>query len=350
MTMAGILMLAGLNASAAALAQTPSPATPVPAQPSGAPLVLVPYEEPGNTDPHAAAVTKELATDLAAAGVAVTSVAPVGHLDAVANAAKICADNGASGLLIPDGRYEQTLKRVPLGLLIVLVKYPTHVEFRLDEVGCDGVVRWSTNTTGDEAPSGVDSVANLGAFVDSAFRTAVKGAVHAMATVTIPPSPPMSVAPAAAAAVTATPPSTYLLLPFEQPKLGDPHAADITHSLLAQLQDRKLVVKVGAPIDHLSAVATAQQLCTGSGTQAIIVPNVRIEQSSFSSRSHASLHLSLLNCGGIVIGHGASEANMGNGFIGNFGAAVTGVSERAMGPALDQLFPTTATPAPAAKS
>src|ERR1700682_3276789 len=90
--------------SAPALAQTP-PAPPVPAPtPAPAstpaagvkPLVLIPYEEPGSTDPHAAAITAKLAIDLPAAGVAVTSVAPVDHLDAVANAAKICADNAAS--------------------------------------------------------------------------------------------------------------------------------------------------------------------------------------------------------------------------------------------------------------
>jgi hypothetical protein len=54
----------------------------------------------------------------------------------------------------------------------------------------------------------------------------------------------------------------------------------MTRSLLAQLQQQKLDVKVGTPIDHFSAVTAAQQLCTGSGAQAIIVPDVRIEQSS----------------------------------------------------------------------
>jgi hypothetical protein len=86
-------------------------------------------------------------------------------------------------------------------------------------------------------------------------------------------------------------------------------------------------------------IARAQQLCTGTGAQAIIVPNVRIEQSSATGRSHASLRLTLLGCQGSVLRHGAAEADMGNGFIGNFGAAVVGVTERAMGPAIEQLFP-----------
>jgi hypothetical protein len=220
---------------------------------------------------------------------------------------------------------------------VTILRYPTHVELRLDEIGCDGTVRWTTTTTGDEAPTGAFSVGNLGAAVDAAFRTAIDAAAHARAGASIAqsPAPPAATAPASPAPA----PSTYLLIPFEQPGIADPRGADVTHSLLTQLQQHKLDVKVFDPIDHFTAVARAPQLCAGTGTQAIIVPNVRVEQSSATGRSHASLHHSLLSCGGSVLGHGAAEADMGNGFIGNFGAAVVGVSERAMGPAIEQLFP-----------
>ncbi len=154
------------------------------------------------------------------------------------------------------------------------------------------------------------------------------------------PQTPVTPVPAATASSAATAsPSTYLLLPFEQPGIADPRGADMTHSLLTQLQEHKLDVKVGTPLDHLAAITGAQQLCTGSGAQAIIVPNVRIEQSSFKGRSHASLRLSLLSCTGSLLGHGAAEADMGQVFIRNFGASVVGVTERAMGPAIEQLFP-----------
>jgi hypothetical protein len=328
------LVLAGLSAPVPVLAQTPAP----PATAAPPKLVLLPYESPGSTDPHAVAITQALAADLAAAGVAVTSVAPVDHLDAVANAAKICADNGASGILVPEGRYEQTRKVIPAPFVTIL-RYPTHVEFRLDEIGCGGAIRWSTTTTGDEAPSGAFSVGNLGAAVDAAFRTAVQAAAAARASASVAQPAAAAVPAATASPAAAVTPSAYVLVPFEQPGIADPRGADVTRSLLTQLQQRKLDVKPGTPIDHFSAVANAQQLCTGSGAQAIIVPDVRVEQSSATGRSHASMRLTLLSCSGTVLGHGAAEADMGNGFLGNFGAAVVGVSERAMGPAIDQLFP-----------
>jgi hypothetical protein len=121
----------------------------------------------------------------------------------------------------------------------------------------------------------------------------------------------------------------------------------MTHSLLTQLQGRKLDAKVGPPLDHFTAVTNAPQLCSGSGAQAIIVPNVRIEQSSATGRSHAAMRLSLLSCTGSLLGRGVSEADVGQVFMRNFGATVVGVAERAMIPALDQLFPSTATATPA---
>ncbi|HEY0394440.1 MAG TPA: hypothetical protein VGD01_08075 [Candidatus Elarobacter sp.] len=338
-----LVSLAALCAPAAVLAQTPAPSPAAPAPAPAAPaatgkLLLVPYESPGSTDPHAVAITQTLVTELAAAGIAATSAAPMDHLEAVANAAKLCADNGASGLLIPEGRYEQTKKVIPAPFVTIL-RYPTHVELRLDEIGCGGGVRWSTVTTGDQAPAGAFSVGNLGAAVDAAFRSAAHDAVAARAAATIAPAAPVAVPAAPASAAPATPPSTYLLVPFEQPGIADPRGADITNSMLTQLKARNLDVRLGTPVDHFSVVSNGATLCAASGAQAMIVPDVRVEQSSMTGRSHASLRLTLLSCGGALLGHGAGEADVGQLFMGNFGAAVVGVSERAMGPAIDQLFP-----------
>ncbi|HEY0614770.1 MAG TPA: hypothetical protein VGC96_09025 [Candidatus Elarobacter sp.] len=335
------LALVAASVPVTALAQTPAPAAqpPAPAAPAGsAKLVLLPYESPGSTDPHATAITQTLVADLATAGIAVTTLAPVDHLDAVANAAKICADNNATGILVPEGRYEQTKKVIPAPFVTIL-RYPTHVEFRLDEVGCTGGVRWTTTTTGDEAPAGAFSVGNLGAAVDAAFRTAIQAAATSRAGATIMSSPVAAAALPAAAPAAAVTPSSYFLVPFEQPGISDPRGADITRSLLTQLQQRRLDVKTGNPIDHFTAVANAGRICSDTGTQAIIIPDVRVEQSSVTGRSHASMRLTLLSCAGTVIGHGAAEADMGQAFMGNFGATVVGVSERAMPPAIDQLFP-----------
>jgi len=333
-----VLALAAGAAPAAALAQTAPPAAPS-APVSGAKLVLLPYESPGSTDPHAAAITQTLAADLAAANVPVTTLAPVDHLEAVAGAAKICADNNATGILVPEGRYEQTKKVIPAPFVTIL-RYPTHVDFRLDEIGCNGAVRWSTTTVGDEAPTGAFSVGNLGAAVDAAFRTAVQAAATARGTAGVPQTPAAMVAAAPAAAAASAAPSTYLLIPFEQPGIADPRGPDVTHSLLARLQERKLDVKTASPVDHYAVVSNAPALCTNAGAQAIIVPDVRVEQSSVTGRSHAQLRLTMLSCAGAVTAHGTAEADMGQAFMGNFGATVVGVSERAMNPAIDQLFST----------
>jgi hypothetical protein len=325
---AWVLLLAGAIVPRSAIAQS----SPPPAKP----LVLVPYESPGSTDPHAATITKTLAAALTAAGMSVTTVAPVDHLDAVADAAKLCADNGAAGLLVPEGRYEQTKKVIPAPFVTVL-RYPTHVDFRLDEIGCDGSVRWSATTSGDDVRTGAFSVGNLGSSVDAAFRIAVEAAVKARASASVAETTSNLAAPAAAAAP-ATTPVTYVVVPFEQPTFADPHSVDMTHSLLTQLQKQNVAVKAGTAIDHLAVVSTAAQLCTANTAQAIIVPDVRIEQSSFTGRSHAALRLALVSCTGTVLAHGAGEADMGSGFMVNFGAAAVGVSERAMGPAIDQLF------------
>ena len=302
--------------------------------------VLIPYQEPDSTDPHAAAITQMLNKELTAAGVNTTLSAPIDHLAAVSSAATICAQNHATAILIPEGRYEQTMKRFSISFFLTVLRYPTHAEFRLDEIGCDGNMSWGTVTTGDRAPSGVDSVGNLGTAVDGAFGSAVHDAVRNFVGAPIPAEPSALVTPAVgplpSGAIT-----TYLLLPIRQPGIADPRADDITHSLLLKLQQRNFTVDLGTPIDHLSSVSGATGLCASAKAQAIVVPDVRIEQSSYTGHSYASMHLTLLNCNGAIIGRGEAQANMGSGFINNFGAAAVGVSERAMGPALDQLFPAT---------
>ncbi len=302
-------------------------------------LVLIPYEQPESTDPHAVTISQELTSDLRAAQVNVVTVAPIDHMTAVVTAAKICADNNASGILVPEGRYEQTMKQI-YNPIITIIRAATHVEVRLDEFGCDGVLRWSKTTTGDTARSGVFNVANAGADVDVAFKTALEAAATARGAATIANTVAAASASSATAAAAAAP-SNYLLVPFEEPGVADPRAPDMTHSLLKQLQDRKLEVKLGLPLDHLTTVSSAATLCAASGTQAILVPSIRIEQSGFNGRSHAALRLTLLSCSGSILGQGAGEADMGQIFMRNFGASVVGVAERAMIPAEDQLFPNT---------
>ncbi|HTA39800.1 MAG TPA: hypothetical protein VK760_12025, partial [Candidatus Acidoferrales bacterium] len=121
--------------------------------------VLIPYDQPNGKDPHAEVVMNDLTHNFAAAGVTVVAAKPADHVQAVANAASLCAEYHANGLLVAEGRYEQT-RKATYAVLTTVVRYPAHVEFRLDEIGCDGTVNWSKTTTADRNTSGF-STANV---------------------------------------------------------------------------------------------------------------------------------------------------------------------------------------------
>jgi hypothetical protein len=317
-------------------------------------VVLVPYGEPGTKDPHAAQITDTLAAALQKAGAPVKIVAPIDHLDAVANAAQICRDNGATSLLIPEGRYEQTQK-VIRAVLTTVYTYPTHVELRLDRIDCAGRVVWSATATKDIVRSnGIIQATNIGATIDDAFRdavaTVVSQLVSAPAIAAVPTAVPAAAAVptavAATAAATADGPQTYLIVPFGQPGIGDPRSKDLTGSLSKYMTDRKLAVKVAQPADRLTLVKDAGTMCSQNAATAILVPDLRLEQGP--TKTHAELRLVLLGCDGRPKAHAFAETDVGNGFANfNPGAVMVNVGEQATKPALDRLFPGT-TPAPAA--
>ena len=314
-------------AAALLFAQSPAPAQL---------LVLVPYGEPNNEDPHAEGEMEALQADLNAARVAIKIVAPVDHIRAVSGAADLCRENSATGLLIAEGRYEQTQRTTMIPLLPVqMSSYPAHVEVRLDEIGCDGAVVWSGHATGDQSTQGanfgVSTAGNVGSVIDVGFRNATAQVVASFAQAPSPvsASPSASVAPPAASPA---PSVVYLLVPFEQPYLADPRGPDITRSLEGRFQDRHLTAKIGAPIDRLTAVSGAPALCSENGASEIVVTEVRLEQ---AKRSHAEMRLDLLDCSGRVLSSALSKADIG---ISYSGKALVRVAEDAMDSALDQLF------------
>jgi hypothetical protein len=314
-------------------------------------FVLIPYEDPTGTDPHAKQITETLAASLNAAGINVTVGEQMNPLDAIASAAQMCAHSSASGIFVVAGRYEQTRHVTPAGLFLTVTHYSTHVDLRLDQIACDGTVGWSDIQKADIGRSGVDyGPGNVGADVDSAFRKAIDGLVlsRSSSAVSSAPArtPAASTAPAASA--TAAPISTLVLAPIEEPGIGDPHGADMTNSLLLQLQKRNFTVSLIKPVDHDTIPATAATLCQQHAAQGILVPHIRIEQSGFTMRSHATFSATLLSCSGVPIAHASNDADMGTLFSHNFTAQATGVFERATGPALDGVFPQTkSAPSPA---
>jgi hypothetical protein len=108
---------------------------------------------------------------------------------------------------------------------------------------------------------------------------------------------------------------------------------------------------VSFAVDHDTVVHDAASLCSTNGVKSIIVPHVRVEQSGYSGRSHASFATTLVSCDGVPLAHGANDADMPGGGWNNFTASATGIFERAVTPALDALYPATkpmtaATPQP----
>jgi len=308
-------------------------------------LVLIPYQEPTDTDPYGPKVTAMLVTALTAAGIKPIGVPPVDHLDAVANAAQICSENGAQGLLIPEGRYEVT-GRLSYFIVASTVTYEWHVEFRLDLVDCQGTVRHSALTTGDKSSTGVLTPVSPGAAspqegaVDAAFQSAVQNAVAAYATL------PTDLAAQSALSMPDPQPSPtvtskFLVVPIGQPGLSDPNAAAVTNAIFAQMKQRNLNVTLGAQIDDLTTFATAGQLCASNGVQGIIVPRLRFVQLPFSGQSVALLRLNLFACDGSTVAYASGRADLKRAPKHDFGAAIVQASQQAMASALDELFPST---------
>jgi hypothetical protein len=345
MTIRTALLFAFALALAGAATNVATAQAPVAAPPA---LVLLPYEEPGTTDPHAAAVTQALVRSLAQAGMPVKTVAPVDHLQPLANARKVCADNGVRGILVAAGRYEQTpdqtvVGRTPIGRRpdlrvppTVSNAYPAHVELRLDELGCDGVVRWTTTTTDDETISPTQPAHHVGKVIDEAFLHAAYDAAAARAAATV--AEPALPGPVQRSAAPGSP-SMYALLPYQQPGIADPHGIQITRSLFTRLLRKNVVVNTVPPMDHFEVFARGAAMCAATGAQAIIVPALRVEQSRDTNSTHASLRLSLLSCGGAVMRQASAEADVAHPYTWNLDAAIVDVSERAMDAALAQLFP-----------
>ena len=90
-----------------------------------------------------------LATKLTEHGITPKTLPPTDRLGVVANAAQICAQTGASGILVPTARTEQG-ERKKNYVLVTVPYFATHVEVRLARLRCDGTLAWSFVTFGDK--------------------------------------------------------------------------------------------------------------------------------------------------------------------------------------------------------
>ncbi len=156
---------------------------------STAPLyVIVPFGDPGDTDPVLKHATKQLSVDLSDKQVHTAIAAPIDAIEAVGTARQMCGSYNADGVLIPQLRFEQSKERNLTGFIPVVGgvvsssgvfdRSPIRASLRLYLIDCTGVVRWKTYATANKVHKGQNVAAGLTEITDEALAEAVDGFVN----------------------------------------------------------------------------------------------------------------------------------------------------------------------------
>ena len=145
--------------------------------------VIVPFGEPGSTDPVQNSATQRFAVDLSDRHVRSAIATPIDAIEAVGTARKMCADYGADGLLVPQLRFEQSKERNLTGFLPVIGgvvsssgvfdRSPIRALLKLYLIDCTGSVRWKTSTTANKVHKGQNVSAGMTEIADEAMDIAV---------------------------------------------------------------------------------------------------------------------------------------------------------------------------------
>jgi hypothetical protein len=145
--------------------------------------VIVPFGEPGDTDPIYRNATKQFAVDLSEHRVRSAIAGPIDAIEAVGTARQMCGAYNADGLLIPQIRFEQSKERNLTGFLPVVGgvvsssgvfdRSPIRAQLRLYLIDCSGVVRWKTYATANKVHKGQNVAAGLTEITNEALADAV---------------------------------------------------------------------------------------------------------------------------------------------------------------------------------
>ena len=145
--------------------------------------VIVPFGEPGDTDPVYRNATQRLSVDLSGRHIRTAISTPIDAIEAVGTARQMCGAYNAEGLLIPQLRFEQSKERNLTGFLPVVGgvvsssgvfdRSPIRARLRLYLIDCTGVVRWKTFTTANKIHKGQNVAAGLTEITNEAVAAAV---------------------------------------------------------------------------------------------------------------------------------------------------------------------------------
>jgi len=329
-------------AVAAVLGLSPLAVAPVPAAAAEV-VAVVPFAVPGSEKiQNLDDATGILATKLTEHGITPKTLPPTDRLGVVANAPQICAQTGATGILVPTARTEQG-ERKKNYVLVSVPYFATHVELRLARLNCDGTLAWSFVTFGDKDYYN----ANVQAAVADGITQATGRAVDAYVARTPAPAPAPSSAPASSpAAAAATPPlaqlgQTVAIVPFTQTgSQPDPSLDFATEEARQRFVKRGFKAVVTEPADHLVATKDAPAMCARYGASQLEMGTLRWEQTQrFAGlRTHAEVMLTTVDCSGHVA---ASQDLVGehlhNGA--NFRAGVSSAIEDAFGHWMEMPLP-----------
>jgi len=152
-------------------------------QSTGPLYVIVPFGEPGNTDPVMKNATTQLSVDLSGKQVRTAISTPIDAIEAVGTARQMCGTYNADGLLVPQLRFEQSKERNLTGFIPVVGgvvsssgvfdRSPIRAALKLYLVDCTGVVRWKTYATANKVHKGQNVAAGLTEITNEALTEAV---------------------------------------------------------------------------------------------------------------------------------------------------------------------------------
>ncbi|HEX3466488.1 MAG TPA: hypothetical protein VHT05_00135 [Candidatus Elarobacter sp.] len=146
--------------------------------------VIVPFGEPGNTDPVFKSATTQFNVDLSDKKIRTAMSVPIDAIEAVGTARQMCGAYNADGVLISELRFEQSKERNLTGFIPVVGgvvsssgvfdRSPIRASFKLYLVDCTGVVRWKTFTTANKVHKGQNVAAGLTEIANEAVAEAVE--------------------------------------------------------------------------------------------------------------------------------------------------------------------------------
>jgi hypothetical protein len=289
-------------------------------------FAVVPFAVPGSEKVQSFEdATGILMTKLAEKGITAKTLPPTDRLGVVAQAGQICAQAGATGILVPTLSTEQAVRR-RTNVIIPVDYYATHVELRLSLVRCDGSLSWTGSAVSDKDYYNADVQTGFADGITQSIGRAldlfiVRTPDTAQPNATATPSARMPTGPKVA------------IVPFTQVGMEpDPSLDFATEEARERYAARGADVAVTDPADHLIATKDAPAMCARYRASTLVMGTLRWEQTKkFGAiATHAEIMLTTVDCTGNVV---ASQDEIGDHVQhgGDFRVGVSAAIEAAFG-------------------